>query len=180
MNSRTSGRECRQYREMVSLFVDTELEQEHEHALLKHLAGCPECQSYLDILMKFKVVKQKDQIEYPSELDSSIFEELKVRKNVYAFGKIDPQPAPVRLPLWKRRIAISMPLAAAFMFVLLLGLGSIVYTFEGPTGPIRQSIEAIFQAHPRVEVRDQFIYPMPMQNVIAGKEAVRLQRSENL
>ena len=180
MNSKSSSRECKHYREMVSLFVDTELEQVNEHALLKHLAGCSECQAYLDILMKFKVVKQKDHVEYPTELDSSIFEELKVRKNVYAYGKIDPQPVPVRLPLWKRRIAISMPLAAAFMFVVLLGLGSIIYTFEGPTGPVRQSIETIFLGHPRVEVRDQFIYPMPMQTVIAGKEQLRLQRSENL
>lgn len=176
MNSKFSRRGCKQYRELVSLFIDTELEQENEHALFKHLANCEECQSYLDVLMKFKVVRQRDQVEYPSELDSSIFEELKVRKNVYAFGKIDPQP--IRLPIWKRRIAISMPLAATFMFVILIGLGSIIYGIEGPTGPVRQSITAMFQGQPRIKVRDQFIYPMPVQNVVAGKE--RLQRTENL
>lgn len=176
MNGKFSLRNCKQYREMVSLFIDTELEQDDEHALFRHLAGCEECQSYLDVLMKFKVAKQRDHMEYPSELDSSIFEELKIRKNVYALGKIDPQP--VHLPLWKRRIAVSMPLAAAFMFVILLGLGSIIYSIEGPMGPVRQSIVSMFQAHPRVEVRDQFIYPMPMQTVVAGKE--QLQRTQNL
>ncbi len=176
MNSKFSRRDCKQYREMVSLFIDTELEQGHEHALFKHLGGCEECQSYLDVLMKFKVVRQRDQAEYPTELDSSIFEELKIRKNVYAFGKIEPQP--VRLPLWKRRIALSMPLVAAFMFVVLLGLGSIIFNIEGPLGPLKQGIVSIFQGHPRIEVRDQFIYPMPMQTVVAGKE--QLQRTQNL
>jgi hypothetical protein len=176
MNGKFSRRNCKRYREMVSLFIDTELEQENEHAMLRHLAGCEECQSYLDVMMKFKVVKQHDQVEYPSELDSSIFEELKIRKNVYALGKIDPQP--VHLPLWKRRIAVSMPLAAAFVFAVLLGLGSIIYSIEGPAGPVRQSIVAMFQGRPRIEVRDQFIYPMPMQTVVAGKE--QLHGTQNM
>ncbi len=178
MNGKFSRHDCKRYREMVSLFIDTELEQGHEHILFKHLAGCEECQSYLDVMMKFKVVRQRDQVEYPSELDSSIFEELKIRKNVYSIGKIDPQP--IHLPLWKRRIALSMPLVAAFIFVVLLGLGLIIYNIEGPTGPIRQSIVTMFQGHPRIEVRDQFIYPMPMQTVVAGKDQIQLQRTQNL
>ncbi len=173
MNSTRSRRDCRHYREWISMFIDTELESDSQQKLFKHLAVCDECQEFLDVQMKFKVARQNDEIEYPIELDSMIFEELKVRKNVYALGKIDP-PAE-RVPFWRRRVALSVPTAAALVMMSLLSVGTFMYAVDGKILPIRQSIISLLKQERQYEkvfvVQEAYVYPQPVYDIIAAKPA---------
>ncbi len=180
MNSKRSHRNCKQYHEMINMFVDTELDQDSQHQLFKHLALCDECEEFLDVIMKFKVAKQQDQIEYPPELDSMVFEELKVRKNVYTIGKIDP-PA-VKIPFWRRQIALSFPIAAVLVLSFLIGVGSLVFTAEGKRLPIREGLVSLMQQGRQYEkvfvVQDAYIYAQPECDVIGVKSENKDQRPQ--
>ena len=177
MSAIRSRRDCGQYREMINMFVDTELEQDSQHQLFKHLSACNECQNFLEVLMKFKVVRQHDTVEYPAELDSMIFEELKVRKNVYTIGKVDP-----RIPFWKRRFALSFPMAAVFVLAFALSVGSILYTIGGKVLPIRESLAAMIQQGRQYEkvfvIQEAYVYPQPVFDVIAAKHETKEQHPQ--
>ncbi len=87
----------------VSMLLDGELSPEESAGVRKHLAECPECREM--------------------ESDFRFFRE-RIRDALAADAAVSPAfPAPRRVPFWKRKIAVPVPLAAlALLLAAVFGI----------------------------------------------------------
>lgn len=113
---------CNYYKEQVSLFIDNELDPGSQTQLFDHLASCSECHLFLDSVMKFKSMKNQEEIGFPSEVDTFLFEEIKRREYVYTLGKHGLEVKP---PFWQRRVALSVPALTAIIAAIIIGVSTL-------------------------------------------------------
>ena len=149
---------CKYYREQVSLFVDNELDQGSQVQLFDHLANCSECHLFLDSVMKFKSMKHQEEIAFPSEVDTNLFEEIKNRKYVYTLGRHGIE---VKVPFWQRRVALSLPTLTAMIAAIILGLSTLFVNVLTLGNPLKTQQTQNVQEVRKVERQDVMVYGVP-------------------
>jgi predicted anti-sigma-YlaC factor YlaD len=91
-------KQCEEYQEIVSAYVDGESTSEETAEVFFHLGTCAECRTFMTSLLRLESFLQAN-------------EEIALGKAV-----------PVHMPLWKRKISLSYPAAAAaIVFMLITG-----------------------------------------------------------
>ncbi|MCX6143362.1 MAG: zf-HC2 domain-containing protein [Ignavibacteriales bacterium] len=135
---------CETYEEQISALIDHELKDEETEVLFAHLSTCRRCrhslQSVLDLRSDFG-----EQVPpmAPKELDEKVLQS-ETRPKLYAGDR-----KPMTLQVWKRRISIPMPVAAAMAIVLVAGTIVLTSLWTSP-----QTIYVT--TLPTVEVRGNF------------------------
>lgn len=105
---------CDQYQESANLFLDGELDVQSEVELFRHISHCEECRSFVDVMSRISSVKDAEKIQFPPALDDKLFTRLA--------GSRRGRPARSSfIGMFRREIAISLPLAAALVVILLFG-----------------------------------------------------------
>ena len=89
-------KKCDEVQEQISAYIDGETGSAETSAMFFHLGECPECRAFL------KSVIQLQSVLHENELPA----------------RIETRPAPAAL--WKRRFAVSYPVAAAVAVFMLL------------------------------------------------------------
>lgn len=153
---------CTDYKEQISRFVDNELEPLSQIALFDHLAECMECQLFLDSLMKFKSLKNREEVEFPSEIDEGLFNEVNRRRFVYRLGK---RGLEVKTPFWERKVAMPMPALAAMIVVAVLGVSSLFVNLLAPGRALQAEASQRPQTERVVQTRETIVYGLPAMTV---------------
>ncbi|MBI5020711.1 MAG: zf-HC2 domain-containing protein [Ignavibacteriales bacterium] len=110
--------ECDRYRELANLFLDGSLDTHIQIELFKHITGCSECQSYIDIMTKMNTIKEREEIKYPSAIDDKLFQRLAEHRVQSSKRKLSESGL---FNFFKKKVVLSLPLAAAIIIIAILG-----------------------------------------------------------
>jgi len=70
---------CDEIRELLSLYIDNNLEQEQMTEIEKHLLVCGACKKeFEEIVILINAMKNLPEVEFPTQFDSRLREELKI------------------------------------------------------------------------------------------------------
>ena len=162
---------CTTYQEEINHFIDGEMGTGQQVELFQHLAGCADCQSFIDAMVRMKEATRNEQITYPADLDDAVLGQVLSRT-----------PSPVRIQgrmkrdanIWKRHITLPVPLAAS-LAVIIIGLGLLLgRLFVPPTEPQQHS--ATLQTNSAQPHTVILIYGIPPVEVI-GTPGVQTSKS---
>jgi anti-sigma factor RsiW len=104
------------YEEQVSALIDNELNEEEAELLFRHLSACPSCRRSLRTVLDLRSdLKEQEPPLAPAELDEKVLRRAVVEKRYVGDRK------PMAIRMWKRRISIPMPVAAAITIILIVG-----------------------------------------------------------
>lgn len=87
---------CENYQELISAYVDGETYDEETSKLFFHLGDCAECRMFMGSVLRLQSVLRED--ELPVTIETH----------------------PSSRSLWKRRLVVSYPIAAALALLMLL------------------------------------------------------------
>ncbi len=125
---------CSDKQERITSFIDGELSTRDQIELFKHLAICPDCQSFIDVIMRMRDIQKREQINYPVEIDETLLSRLgSLRRTL---NSESPRTTPVRSTLLKHRVSLPVPLAigaAAAAIIIGFLLNGIFYREAGPS-----------------------------------------------
>jgi hypothetical protein len=113
---------CSEHQERVSLFIDGELEPRQQVELFQHLAGCEECQSFIDTMLRLKEVRQHENILYPTEIDDTVLAMLTNHRSS------PPQGFNVLGEFFRRHISIPVPVVTGLVIAAIL-VGFFMHSF---------------------------------------------------
>ena len=100
---------CSDKQEQITSFIDGELSTRDQIELFKHLAACPDCHSFIDVMMRWRDIQKREQINYPVEIDETLLSRLgSLRRTL---NSESPRTTPVRSTLLKHRVSLPVPLA---------------------------------------------------------------------
>jgi anti-sigma factor RsiW len=107
---------CDMYEEQVSALIDNELNEEEAESLFRHLSTCLSCRRSLRTVLDLRSdLKEQEPPLAPAELDEKVLQRAASEKRYVGDRK------PMAMRVWKRRISIPMPVAAAITIVLIAG-----------------------------------------------------------
>ena len=107
---------CDMYEEQVSALVDNELKEKEMVLLFGHLESCSSCRRSLQMVLDLRSdLGERVPPTAPKELDEKILNS-EVRSKLYAGDR-----KPMALHMWKRRISMPVPIAAAITMALIAG-----------------------------------------------------------
>lgn len=107
---------CDMYEEQVSALIDNELNEEDAELLFRHLSACPSCRRSLRTVLDLRSdLKEQEPPLASTELDEKVLRRTAGEKRYVGNRK------PMAMRVWKRRISIPMPVAAAITIVLIVG-----------------------------------------------------------
>lgn len=107
---------CDMYEEQVSALIDNELNEEGAELLFRHLSVCPSCRRSLRTVLDLRSdLKEQEPPVAPAELDERVLRRAAGEKRYAGDRK------PMALMVWKRRISMPLPLAAAITIILIAG-----------------------------------------------------------
>lgn len=125
--------DCDQVSELISAYVDGELDEDEAALVAEHLAHCPHCPEMLDYERDAKeIVKRRHvQNESPAEV-----------RRVIIDGIAHSSDAPLGIRTWPPVVALLKPLMIPLMLILAVLLGvvlaaSVVRNRAGPARPVR-------------------------------------------
>jgi anti-sigma factor RsiW len=104
-------------RDILSAWMDGELEAPWSRAVEEHLAACAQCRERLAVLERTRALLRADpepDLAAPME---------RVRQSVLAQGLAQPSPV---ARFWQRKVALPVPLAAAAVLLVMLLAGALV------------------------------------------------------
>jgi anti-sigma factor RsiW len=114
---------CEEANDLTSRFVDNELEAGSQDRLFEHLSVCPDCQSFLRAVLQIRKVIEREAVAFPEEIDAQVL------------GKLNGRKSP---PLWKRSWRVPLPVAAAAMLLVAMGVTtSFLLALSGADSPGR-------------------------------------------
>jgi predicted anti-sigma-YlaC factor YlaD len=87
---------CDDYQELISAYVDGETRDEETSALFFHLGDCADCRMFMRSVLRLQSVLREDELPVTIETHQST------------------------TSLWKRRLVVSYPIAAAVALLMLL------------------------------------------------------------
>lgn len=115
-------------RDILSAFIDGEIGSPWQEALAAHLASCQDCSALVEHLQS---TRQALHLEEGPDWRGSM---ERVRRGIlaHAAGRL------ARVPLWRRRLAVPVPLAAAAAaLVLCTGAALIAVSLRATVGHVR-------------------------------------------
>ena len=148
---------CNDKLELISAFIDGELSPRNKLELFKHIAACPDCRSFIDVMIRMREVEKKEQIIYPAEIDETLLSRLDGRQTMMHSDY--RQTTVTNLPQVRHRVTLSVPVAigaaaAAIMLGFLLS-GIVFREYESSTSP------SIIQSQYQPPTAVIFYYGMP-------------------
>jgi anti-sigma factor RsiW len=166
---------CDDRQEQITLFIDGELSTRDQIELFKHLTNCPNCQSFINVMIRTREIQKREQINYSAEIDENLLSRLdSLRQTV---NKEIQHTTPTQFAPTRRRITLSIPVAfgaAAATIIIGFLLGGFLY--RGPatstvTGNIpsqypQPTAVIFYYSMPPVEVTS----PAVMQTSIENKQ----------
>jgi len=87
---------CDAYQEFISAYIDGETANEETSAMFSHLGGCPDCRSFMRSALQLQSLIRENPVRATAEIHSA------------------------ETSLWKRKFAISYPLAAVIALLMLV------------------------------------------------------------
>ena len=136
--------DCKEFRELLDLYVDGELSPEASFAARAHREGCNACSRVEQRLARLRgaVKRTVTEIEPPAELERRVRNLARPGWRQVISGSF---PSPVNdrsgIPIWRRRVAVPVP---AFVMTLLAFLALGVWTVstlpERPTQSVPASV----------------------------------------
>jgi anti-sigma factor RsiW len=138
---------CEEYQELVSAYVDGEILDDETAELFFHLGACPECRQFLSSVLRLQSFMQVTDV--PDNRHAAMKQEIDAPDSRLVAMK---QP-----PMWKRKLAVSYPVAAAVVALMLLSGGLYATKQTQPPAVIHQT-------------QTEYVYlaPMDLVNVIAS------------
>jgi len=107
---------CDTYEEQISALIDHELKDEETGMLFAHLSTCRTCRNSLQSVLDLRSdLGEQVPPMAPKELDEKVLHS-ETRPKLY-----DGDRKPMTLLVWKRRISMPVPIAAAITIVLIAG-----------------------------------------------------------
>jgi anti-sigma factor RsiW len=114
-------------REILSAFLDGEVESPWREAVSEHLAGCDECRSLLSRMEATRRLLREDASHDPA----GPMERIRARMLSQDIRR------PIAVPLWRRRLSVPIPLAAAASaFVFLMAVALVLALFRLNIGTV--------------------------------------------
>jgi len=105
---------CEMYEEQISALIDHELMDEEMGVLFAHLSTCRTCRHSLQSVLDLRSdLTREIPPMAPKELDEKVLQS-DTRSMLYAGDR-----KPLRLAVWKRRVSLPVPVAAAIMAILI-------------------------------------------------------------
>jgi anti-sigma factor RsiW len=106
---------CEEYQEKISRYLDSDLTDREAQDLFSHLAGCTQCRSMLHNMIQLQsVIHRSPAPEPPESLDRKVLSipepPFRGRRKALSGGA----------NLWKRRLSLPVPAAAAALLAVLL------------------------------------------------------------
>ena len=107
---------CEMHEKQISALIDHELGDEEMGPLFAHLSTCPTCRGSLQSVLDLRSdLGEQPPLIAPKELDEKVLHS-EMRPKLFASDR-----KPISLLVWKRRISMPVPIAAAIMIVLIAG-----------------------------------------------------------
>jgi predicted anti-sigma-YlaC factor YlaD len=143
---------CDAYQEMVSVYIDYELDDESARTLFGHLSACTGCRQFLQKSLHFRTVASLlPDPGVPPSLD----------RRVLGIPKATPEQGRSLTAAfwgrWRERIAIPLPAAALAIMLLVVSTAVAIIRTAGPAALPEPRVIYVMQMLP-VEVR-----PLPSQ-----------------
>jgi len=107
--------EC-SFRQWLSVYYDQEMDSQYIKKMESHIAGCPDCARQLEIYKKISLSLAPAGDKLEGEARQRVLQKLETG-GVYSDYETRPAWAPT--PMWKRRISIPIPAAAAVVFMVI-------------------------------------------------------------
>lgn len=153
--------DCANHQELVSRFVDGELELRLQSELFGHLASCSACQELVDALVRLKAVIKRERVQYPQELDEAILGGI-LRSGPGAAAAAVESALPASG--WRRRVTAPLHVAVPVVIVIILAgilLGRVIFPPEVPRPRPATTRTENAQALPA-----NFVYGMPPVEIL--------------
>jgi hypothetical protein len=104
--------EC-SFRQWLSVYYDNEMDSPWKEKMEAHIAGCADCAERLEAYKKISL--SLTPAEIPQEARQRVLQKLETSGYTFGHGS-RPAWGP---PIWKRRVSIPVPAAAAAVFMLI-------------------------------------------------------------
>jgi hypothetical protein len=107
-------REC-SFKQWLSVYYDGEMDLPYKEKMEKHIAGCADCAGQLEAYRKISLSLRHAEDDSTEEAMQRVMQKLEAGRP-YA----DYRKRPIfSAPIWKRRVSIPVPAAAAVVFMLI-------------------------------------------------------------
>ena len=107
--------EC-SFRQWISVYFDGEMDSPWKEKMEAHIEGCADCARQLDAYKKISLSLAPAEDEFPDEAQRRVLQKLEASGHYSGYGN---RPVWRRPPVWKRRVSIPIPAAAAVVFMLI-------------------------------------------------------------
>ncbi len=145
---------CEDYQEQASRLVDNELGEHESPTLFAHLSTCRECRRFLHATLQLRSgLQEQAPVVTPAHLDGKVLGSLPAKRQ-YA-----PDRVAVQRSLWKRRVSLPAPVAAAMIMLLMLGSAVLTALWFRDSEPGYQTRTIYVTALPAVEVQGFYSQP---------------------
>jgi hypothetical protein len=107
--------EC-SFRQWLSIYYDGEMASPWKEKMESHIAGCADCAKQLAAFKNISLSLAPAENELPDEAQQRVLQKLETSGH---FSGYENRPAWGPPPIWKRRVSIPIPAAAAAVFMLI-------------------------------------------------------------
>jgi len=150
--------EC-SFRQWLSLYYDGEMEPQYTKEMENHIAGCADCAKQMEAYRKISLSLAPAGDEVPDEAQQRVLQKLETASRYSGYGN---RPAWVT-PVWKRRISIPIPAAAAAVLALFAITFLWIARSPGKSGRIEATNMAITA---ETEILPDILPVSGMENVL--------------
>ena len=106
--------EC-SFRQWLSVYYDGEMDSPWKEKMEAHVTGCADCAKQLEAYKKISLSLDPVENEIPDEAQGRVLQKLENSSGRYSsYRNLIPLEGP---PVWKRRVSIPIPAAAAAVFI---------------------------------------------------------------
>jgi len=109
--------EC-SFRQWISVYFDGEMVSPWKEKMEAHIKGCADCAGQLEAYKKISLSLAPEGDELPDEAQRRVLQKLETSGHYFGYRNLMTRDGS---PIWKRRVSIPIPAAAAvvFMFIAL-------------------------------------------------------------
>jgi hypothetical protein len=106
--------EC-SFEQWLSVYYDQEMDSQYKEKMESHIAGCPSCAKHLAAYKAISLSLAPAEDDHLEEAQQRVLQKLETNSNYSYFGNHMAWGSPI----WKRRVSIPIPAAAAAVFMLI-------------------------------------------------------------
>ena len=107
------NKEC-SFRRWISVYYDGEMDPQYKVKMESHIAGCPDCAKQLEEYKKISL-SLAPALDNTEEAQQRVLQKLETGRLYSGYGNRPAWAAPV----WKRRVSIPIPAAAAAVLIII-------------------------------------------------------------